>query len=770
MENRLDAQGAQENQDVNDEGLEEVPRPETDFSKWYDDENVTEHNSKSDGGKFRVLQLQPLNQLLDSTKSLVEEQRLVLQKLLEFAKTTVQCRNSQLPRDSPQQVGLILHGGGGVGKSQTIKICSQWVEHILRRAGDDQHKPRVLLMCPTGMAASVIDGMTICSALDLYFGNTYKGLTDQKMAMFRSEFQELKLIIIDEMSMVSADDLYKIHHRLTDVFNNSLPFGGLSIMFVGDMLQLKPVKGRFIFEAPKELSHLMYFEEKSLWHSLESITLKHNHRQGEGSTWTQTLNRFRIGEPNDEDIALLKSRCITKLNKSYPHDALHMFFSNREVNDHNIQKLDKLKTKKEQIELVGDYPLKYKPYITPHGTVDDTNLYQTLNIKIGARIMVVLNVNTMDSLVNGSIGVVLDVIKDDHGKVNCIIVKFDNDRTGAEQRKHPIAANYINENGTPIFRQKIRYHIGKSGGKKHAATATVFQFPIKLAFAVTGHKMQGQTVREGSKVVVSLSKRIPPALGYTMISRTESIDDLFIVGEFDHKKIRCDPKALKESMRLEEISLTNMLNEEKACDALFSFGFVNIRSIRRNLEHLQLDHVMLQEELIFVTETWIESWMEKPELTDFQSAFALGKTGRGKGVGVFFKKDAKIEVCEEELYQFIKFRAKEFTIFCLYISKGCDFNELVKSLKDFNFNDKNEVTCLIGDLNFDYPGNNDLTKYLSQLNFAQLVKRATHLDGHVLDHVYVSEDLANLTMIKHHYVYYSDHDAIIVNVKNDVKL
>ena len=103
--------------------------------------------------------------------------------------------------------------------------------------------------------------------------------------------------------MVSANELYKIQHRLTDIFNNNSQFGGLSIMFVKDMLQLKPVKGKFIFEAPKELSHLSHFEEKSLWHSLELITLKHNHRHGNGSKWTQMLNRFRTGEQNDKDVA-----------------------------------------------------------------------------------------------------------------------------------------------------------------------------------------------------------------------------------------------------------------------------------------------------------------------------------------------------------------------------------------------------------------------------------------------------------------------------------
>ena len=65
--------------------------------------------------------------------------------------------------------------------------------------------------------------------------------------------------------MVSADDLYKINHRLCDIFNNNLPFGGLGIMFVGDMLQLKPIKGKFIFEIPKDEAHAIHFEERSLW-------------------------------------------------------------------------------------------------------------------------------------------------------------------------------------------------------------------------------------------------------------------------------------------------------------------------------------------------------------------------------------------------------------------------------------------------------------------------------------------------------------------------
>ena len=103
------------------------------------------------------------------------------------------------------------------------------------------------MLCPTGMAARVINGMIICSSLEQQFGHGNKALTYQKFAYFRSEFEELKMIIIDEMNMVSTDDLYQIHCRMTDMFNNNLPFEGLSMMFIDDMLQLKPVRGRYIF-------------------------------------------------------------------------------------------------------------------------------------------------------------------------------------------------------------------------------------------------------------------------------------------------------------------------------------------------------------------------------------------------------------------------------------------------------------------------------------------------------------------------------------------
>ena len=196
-----------------------------------------------------------------------------------------------------------------------------------------------------------------------------------------------------------------------------------------------------------------------------------------------------------------------------------------------------------------------------------------------------------------------------------------------------------------------------------------------------------------------------------MCSRCEAMEDLVIACKLDPDKIRCHKIALEEANRLDEISLSNLPIERDRINELCGFAMVKIRSLNKHGKHLARDHIMLQYNIIFVTEIWQKNF----NIEGYMSAFAHGTTGRAKGVGVFFKKDANIEICQEELYQFIKFKTEDITIFCLYISKGCDFGKLVQSLCNYDFNNKDENTFLIGDLNFDAPGNNNLSNYLSQL-------------------------------------------------------
>ena len=126
------------------------------------------------------------------------------------------------------------------------------------------------------------DGITVHSAFDFKFGNEFKGLTDQKLARFREAYRNLRVLIIDEISLLGADMLYKIHLRLNEIRNlpKAKPFGGISVILVGDLLQLAPVKAKYIFDAPLNQHFKAAHDVEPLWQDFEPMILSHNHRQG----------------------------------------------------------------------------------------------------------------------------------------------------------------------------------------------------------------------------------------------------------------------------------------------------------------------------------------------------------------------------------------------------------------------------------------------------------------------------------------------------------
>ena len=114
----------------------------------------------------------------------------------------------------------------------------------------------------------------------------------------RNNLGQLKLLIIDEISMVGANMLYRIHLRLSDTFQTDetkVPFGGINVMLVGDLLQLPPIRQSQVFGCPEAKCFHGLYNEKPLWNELTPMILKHNHRQGKDKAWAETLNRFREG-------------------------------------------------------------------------------------------------------------------------------------------------------------------------------------------------------------------------------------------------------------------------------------------------------------------------------------------------------------------------------------------------------------------------------------------------------------------------------------------
>jgi ATP-dependent DNA helicase PIF1 len=373
----------------------------------------------------------------------------------------------------------------GVGKSAAVRMIAKWAEKILRKSGDHPHKPRVLLTGPTGMASAVIGGVTIHSAFDFKFGNEHIPLSDKKIDEFRNAFENLHLIIVDEMSMLSSDMLYKIHRRLCEIFQTYDLFGGKSMILVGDLLQLPPVKGNFVFDEPRNDQFKVFHDVSPLWELFEPIVLEHNHRQGDEKTWADTLNRLRQGIVTDADKELLKSR----VTEETPEDCCNVFYTNAEVHTLNMKRLDQVKATEVKIPAIIRTPLGYSVSTKPHGTIDSTQFMKELAIKIGARVMLVFNVNTCDDLVNGAFGTVRALIQKGQ-QIDCIVVEFDNDQAGSDHRKkYPgLSEKYKDCNGTPIYRHELEY-IVPTKRQSHSARTKIIQFPLRLAWANTAHKV-----------------------------------------------------------------------------------------------------------------------------------------------------------------------------------------------------------------------------------------------------------------------------------------
>ena len=203
----------------------------------------------------------------------------------------------------------MVHGGAGAGKTFVIKTLAQWIQHILQKSGDDFHCPYVIKTAFTGTAASLIEGMTLHSAFGFSFDNKHYSLSDKTRDSKRNILQNLTVLIIDEISMVKADMLYQLDLRLQEIKQKiGVSFGGVSLFCFGDILQLKPVCGRYIFDTPQNPSYYLTFQLESLWHKLSVLNLEINHRQGKDRDYAEMLNRVREGIQTKEDIEKLKER------------------------------------------------------------------------------------------------------------------------------------------------------------------------------------------------------------------------------------------------------------------------------------------------------------------------------------------------------------------------------------------------------------------------------------------------------------------------------
>ncbi|KAJ8048785.1 ATP-dependent DNA helicase PIF1 [Holothuria leucospilota] len=381
--------------------------------------------------------------------------------------------------------------------------------------------------------------------------------------------------------MVGSNLLIMIHKSLSYITGSTKLFGNVAVLAVGDLYQLQPVRQKHVFLPPSDATA----QFAAIWqNSFKYFELSTVMRQRD-MEFSGLLNRMRVEELREEDIFVLRSRDIIK-HPDYPRDAMHVYTTNADVDDHNEEKLEQLETTKHTLPALDNCRDKHtgKLHVLPSTKHTETGgLRQNLRIAKGAKVMLTSNIDVSDGLVNGAVSVVVGfILSDEH--VHKVMVKFSDERAGHRTQQHsPYSTDY--PSAVPISRVEALFCVGKRKSVKMSRK----QFPLTLAWACKIHKVQGMTM---PSTVVSMTGRFMPGHAYVACSRVTSFYGLYIV-HFNPKKIKANDQVREETSRLQNCTL-----EIPPCDPIsyqspeiLSVASLNIRSYAKYQNELMLPNI-----------------------------------------------------------------------------------------------------------------------------------------------------------------------------------
>ena len=764
--NKMDPAGEQEKEDCEVEG--QILHPDFHHLNPEDLDIQVEKTTKE--RFFKPIDLDETKVLWKKTRSLDFYQRKVVEKGIRMARSIVKSRKE---KNSFQESNCtIVLGGAGSGKSTVINVLKQWLHLILKTEGDNPEHPYVMVVAPTGTAASNVRGQTLHSSFGFNFGNKHYSLSDKKRDKSRTMLKNLKFLIIDEISMIKSDLLFQLDLRLREIAQkpNKL-FGGISIFFMGDIMQLRPCKGSFIFDEPTCKDYLLTYMCDTHWNTFDVILLEQNHRQGEDHLYAEMLNRIRIGDQSDADIAMLKTR-VRPEGHTDLQGAMYVTCTNKSVQKMNEIRLSELKAELHVVEAKNIHPTikNFQPKVDERGTVGGTGFVQTLRIKVGARVMLIHNLEVIDGLANGTRGELIAVQTDKNGQVIRLIIKFDEEFQGANRRRAYPSISKKYPGCTPIDKYLCSYSLAKKATVA-SNTAQVYQFPIVVCFAATTHKFQGGTILKPNKLAADLRTVFDDAMAYVMLSRVQDINQLYIVGSLPEDKFRVSFRCLEELEKLTNRSVNKNPNkwEDKTIDSVKVF-VLNCHSLADKFLDMKIDEVLGFSDIICLSETWLQSenCQEVYDLNGYKSCFNSVQESRGKGLAIYYKED-KFKVSNMvKLHdlQATSLSSTDLDVIGVYrSSESRDAGDILSSLID-----QSKPTLICGDFNVCYKEkrNHPLVRTLMSLRFEQIVNQATHIHGGWIDHVYVRKgDTYKDVNVDLYSPYYTalDHDGLLVTME-----
>ena len=440
---------------------------------------------------------------------------------------------------------MFVSGVGGTGKSFLIEAIKAQVAEMWNK--DDPDVVTCAVATPTGLAAFNVGGVTVHRLFQLPVEHSkkaeYWSLKNNAQKEMRNALHSVKLIIIDEISMLSNLNFHYVHKRLDALFNRDEWFGGINMLFVGDLLQLSPVNADPVFvslDTKTTASKLGVIGSVNIWRDnvvYDELTI--NERQKSDGTFTSMLEEVRLGNVSEASLQLLQGRVIHTTVKdkflelqSSGNAPVCMFPLKKDCAAFNEEMLNSLVTDRVKIqelpcmdaieETMGNVKWNAKAAKQLESLNQDCNktagLEYVLRLAVGTRVMLRRNIDTSKGLVNGAIGTVLSITTE------VVKVLFD-------KMTEPYEVEKVNSK----FVVMRTFYVSRR------------QFPLTLAFAITVHKCQGLSL---NSALMDLSQKVfASGMAYVALSRVRTLEGVHLIN-FNKESIIVSGDSLREVNRL----------------------------------------------------------------------------------------------------------------------------------------------------------------------------------------------------------------------------
>lgn len=677
-----------------------------------------------------------------------------------------------------------LSGGAGVGKSVVTRAIYQALIRCFNiEAGSNPDEIKILLCAPTGKAAHNINGNTLHSTFCIPANNgfAYKPLSMEQLNVFRMKYKSLKCIIIDEISMVGCRMLNFINCRLQEIMDVNLSFGGISIISVGDLYQLKPVMDNWVFSnACNEYGIIA----SNLWQdNFKLFELKTIMRQKEDTQFAEMLNRLREGCHTDEDIVLLKTRIRNDQDSTAILSVPHLFTTCDEVNKFNEKVFNNVTCNSTVVEsidtVIGDLQENLHEKVKnriPDNPSKTMGLHSTLKLAEGLSVEISINVSVEDGLTNGASGKIkyLDFRIEGSERCSIVWILFDDMNIGKLQRsqhKNLVKAS-INRNWTPIFEISRKFSL--SNNQSYMIQRR--QFPLRLASAKTIHKSQGSTMNE---VVVDFGKRKNDHIHYVGLSRVKNLAGLHILRLSEHK-LSVSDEVIVEMDRMRSNAQLHVCCStiENSGQEKLNIVFHNARSLHLHIEDVRNEPYISAADVIGISETRFAS-------TDHDIDYALEgfqllrndsdsnqRTRPFHGSAVYSRTG---------FHDIFKGSIQGIEVTCGTVKKGSCHKHVIfiycspkiSTISNFKIVfEKLSTMCdlsnsvVLGDFNIDIQVEKQIENLMLGFGFKQHIREFTTCYSTTLDHVYSNINTTAAAGVLD--CYFSDHKPVFISLLCDV--